>query len=423
MNVLNYNWNNIMNFQIDVSNIESDLKPKIIVAGVGGAGNNAINNMVEMDLKGVEFWSLNTDAQVLKECKTKNRLQLGETLTRGLGAGADPSKGKKAAEESASDIETMLDGCDMLFITTGMGGGTGTGAAPVLAKIAKEKGILTVVATTTPFHFEGARRRSIAAEGIRELRQYVDAMVVIPNQNLFKISNESTTFADAFRKADDVLYSAVRSVTDLIVTPGLINLDFADIQAVMRDMGTAMMGTGEADCEENRALKAAELAISNPLLGKPIRGAKMALVHIAGGDDLTLSEVEEVVRTVEAHRVDPKAHIIFGSSFDQNLEGRIRVSVVATGLPDDDDDDLHPTHFTDQNASAIDDKKNTQVSANKPRHHNDIVDTQIQQEGKITRSSHNESMTGSQRENRAESNDLFEVPSFLRRASTSRKSI
>ena len=322
-----------MSFNIEVPDGGADLKPRILIAGVGGAGNNAVNNMIQAGLSGVEFWVLNTDAQVLERCQTQNRVQLGVSLTRGLGAGSDPSKGKGAAEESVSEISEMLQGCDMLFVTTGMGGGTGTGAAPVVCKVAKEMGILTVVAATTPFHFEGARRRRIAEAGIKELRQYVDTMVVIPNQNLFRVSNENTTFVDAFRKADDVLHHAVRSVTDLITVPGLINLDFADIKTVMHDMGKAMMGTGEAE-GDNRALEAAEAAMANPLLDAQIEGAQAILVNITGGHDMKLYEVEEAVRAIESHKVDPEANIIFGSSFNDELEGRVRVSIVATGLMD-----------------------------------------------------------------------------------------
>lgn len=309
----------------------TDLKPKITVVGVGGAGGNAVSNMIEAELEGVEFWVANTDAQALDHSKCKNRLQLGSLSTRGLGAGAAPEVGKKAAEESMSDLENVLDNTNMIFITAGMGGGTGTGAAPVIAKAAKEKGVLTVGVVTKPFQFEGMRRMKIADQGLEELNRYVDTLIVIPNQNLFRIANENTTFADAFKMADDVLHSGVRGITDLITMPGLINLDFADIRTVMSEMGKAMMGTGEAE-GENRAILAAEAAISNPLLDhSSMKGARGVLINITGGSDMTLYQVDAAANRIK-EEVDPNANIIFGSAFNPNLTGRIRVSVVATGI-------------------------------------------------------------------------------------------
>ncbi len=308
-----------------------DMKPKITVFGVGGAGSNAVNNMITANLEGVEFWVANTDAQALEHSLTNNRIQLGLKSTQGLGAGSHPEIGKKAAEESMDEVLSILENSNMVFITAGMGGGTGTGAAPVIAKAAKERGILTVGVVTKPFHFEGARRMKVAELGLEELNKHVDTLIVIPNQNLFRISNENTTFAEAFKMADGILHSGVRSITDLIIMPGLINLDFADIRTVMSEMGKAMMGTGEAE-GENRAVLAAEAAISNPLLDNTsMKGAKGVLINITGGMDMTLFQVDAAANRIR-EEVDPNANIIFGSAFNPDLTGRLRVSVVATGI-------------------------------------------------------------------------------------------
>ncbi len=311
----------------------TELKPRIVVFGVGGAGGNAVNNMIDAGLEGVEFVVANTDAQHLSFAKTDRRVQLGETITQGLGAGAHPEVGMNAAEESAEEIHGHLEGAHMVFITAGMGGGTGTGAAPVIAKCARDRGILTVGVVTKPFTFEGRHRMRLADAGIAELQRYVDTLIVIPNQNLFRVANERTTFADAFGMADQVLHSGVRSITDLMILPGLINLDFADVRAVMSEMGKAMMGTGEASGED-RALQAAQNAIANPLLDETsLKGAKAVLVNITGGMDMTLLEVDEAANAI-AGEVDADANIIFGAAFDPALDGKIRVSVVATGMED-----------------------------------------------------------------------------------------
>ena len=321
-----------MSINLTVPNDTSpQLKPKLTVIGVGGAGCNAVNNMIRAKLEGVEFVVANTDAQSLATSGTERRIQLGARLTEGLGAGSKPEIGRGAAEESIDEIIAELDGVHMAFIAAGMGGGTGTGGAPVIARAAREKGILTVGVVTKPFQFEGAHRMKQAEAGIEELEQYVDTLIVIPNQNLFRIANEKTTFADAFAMADEVLYSGVRGVTDLMVMPGLINLDFADIRTVMSEMGKAMMGTGEAD-GERRALDAAEAAIANPLLDDTsMKGAKGVLINITGGMDITLFEVDEAANRIRAE-VDDDAYIIVGSAFDASLEGIMRVSVVATGI-------------------------------------------------------------------------------------------
>jgi cell division protein FtsZ len=309
----------------------TELKPRIVVFGIGGAGGNAVNNMIEAGLEGVEFVVANTDAQQLQFAKTNQRIQLGVQVTQGLGAGAHPEVGMSAAEESSLEIGEHLDGAHMVFITAGMGGGTGTGAAPIIAKCARERGILTVGVVTKPFQFEGRHRMRLADAGIAELQRYVDTLIVIPNQNLFRIANEKTTFAEAFGMADQVLHSGVRSITDLMVLPGLINLDFADVRTVMTEMGKAMMGTGEA-AGEDRALMAAQNAIANPLLDEiSLKGAKAVLVNVTGGLDMTLLEVDEAANAISAE-VDPEANIIFGAAFDPSLDGKIRVSVVATGM-------------------------------------------------------------------------------------------
>jgi cell division protein FtsZ len=309
----------------------TQLKPRITVIGVGGAGGNAVNNMIRSQLEGVDFLASNTDAQALEHSEATRRIQLGATVTQGLGAGSRPDVGRAAAEESLEEIIQQVGGSNMAFIAAGMGGGTGTGAAPVIARATREMGILTVGVVTKPFEFEGLHRMRIAEAGIAELEQYVDTLIIIPNQNLFRVANERTTFADAFKMADDVLYSGVRGVTDLMVMPGLINLDFADIRSVMGEMGKAMMGTGEAE-GESRALDAAAAAIANPLLDDTsMKGAKGMLINITGGMDMTLFEVDEAANKVR-QEVDENAYIIFGSTFDESLEGKIRVSVVATGM-------------------------------------------------------------------------------------------
>lgn len=307
------------------------LSPKITVLGVGGAGGNAVNNMISSGLQGCEFVVCNTDAQALEGSLAENKVQLGTTVTGGLGAGAKPEIGRAAAEESLDDVLQYLEGANMAFITCGMGGGTGTGAAPVLARACREKGILTVGVVTKPFHFEGSHRMKMAEEGIDEMQDYVDTLIVIPNQNLFRVANEKTTFAEAFKMADSVLQSGVRGVTDLMVMPGLINLDFADIRSAMLEMGKAMMGTGDAE-GDRRAIEAAESAINNPLLDDvSMQGARGVIINVTGGMDMTLFEVDEACNRIR-DEVDPNANIIFGSTFDEKLEGVMRVSVVATGI-------------------------------------------------------------------------------------------
>jgi cell division protein FtsZ len=310
---------------------EQEMKPRITVVGVGGAGGNAVNNMIRSNLVGCEFVVCNTDAQALQQSAAPRKLQLGIGVTRGLGAGSRPDVGRAAAEEALEEILEAMNGSNMVFITAGMGGGTGTGGAPVIARIARESGILTVGVVTKPFHFEGTHRMRVAETGIEELQKFVDTLIIIPNQNLFRVANERTTFADAFKMADDVLHSGVRGVTDLMVMPGLINLDFADIRTVMSEMGKAMMGTGEAE-GDRRAIDAAEAAISNPLLEDvSMKGARGILINITGGSDMTLFEVDEAANRIR-EEVDPEANIIFGSTFDEHLSGKMRISVVATGI-------------------------------------------------------------------------------------------
>ena len=307
------------------------LRPTITVIGVGGAGGNAVNNMIAADLEGVNFVVANTDAQALDHSLTERTIQLGAGITKGLGAGANPEVGRAAAEEAREEISAYIEGSNMVFITAGMGGGTGTGAAPVIARIAKDQGVLTVGVVTKPFQFEGSHRMRLAEAGLKELQEYVDTLIIIPNQNLFRLANERTTFADAFKMADEVLHSGVRGVTDLMVKPGLINLDFADIRTVMREMGKAMMGTGEAS-GDRRAIEAAEAAISNPLLDDvSLKGARALLINITGGNDMTLFEVDEAANRIR-EEVDPEANIIFGSTFSDAMDGKMRVSVVATGI-------------------------------------------------------------------------------------------
>jgi cell division protein FtsZ len=311
-----------------------ELRPRISVIGVGGAGGNAIANMMRADVQGVDFIVANTDAQALNNSAADRRIQLGLKITQGLGAGSRPEIGRAAAEETLDEILQSLEGAHMCFIAAGMGGGTGTGAAPVIAKAARDKGILTVGVVTKPFAFEGARRSRSAESGISELQQHVDTLIVIPNQNLFRLANSETTFKQAFEMADEVLQQGVRGITDLMVMPGLINLDFADVRSVMSEMGKAMMGTGEAD-GDNRAIEAAEKAISNPLLdGVSMKGAKGVIISITGGEDMRLMEVDEAASHIK-ELVDPDANIIWGSAFNNDLGGKIRVSVVATGIEAD----------------------------------------------------------------------------------------
>ncbi len=320
-----------MTINLSLPQKESEITPRITVIGVGGAGGNAVNNMISAALEGVEFIVANTDSQALGQSLADRRVQLGITITQGLGAGARPEVGRQAAEEAMQELLAYLEGANMVFVTAGMGGGTGTGAAPVIAAAAREQGILTIGVVTKPFHFEGRRRMQIAEQGILELEKVVDTLIVIPNQNLFKIANEKTTFADAFKMADDVLHMGVRGVTDLMVMPGLINLDFADIRTVMSEMGKAMMGTGEAEGPD-RSRVAAESAISNPLLeDHSMKGAKGVLINITGGLDMTLHEVDEAANRIR-EEVDADANIIFGSTFDASMQGRMRVSVVSTGI-------------------------------------------------------------------------------------------
>ena len=308
-----------------------ELRPRITVIGVGGAGGNAIANMINAEIEGVDFVVANTDAQALNNAIAKNRIQLGLEITKGLGAGARPEVGRAAAEETIAEIERALEGVHMCFIAAGMGGGTGTGAAPVIAKVARDKGVLTVGVVTKPFLFEGTRRMRSADAGIEELQKHVDTLIVIPNQNLFLVAKAETTFKEAFELADEVLQQGVRSITDLMVMPGLINLDFADVRSVMAEMGKAMMGTGEGS-GEHRALEAAERAIANPLLdGVSMQGAKGVIISIIGGDDMKLLEVDEAANHIR-ELVDPNANIIWGSAFNPDLQGKIRVSVVATGI-------------------------------------------------------------------------------------------
>jgi cell division protein FtsZ len=333
---------NLMTINLKIPDIR-EMKPRITVFGVGGAGGNAVNNMITAGLQGVDFVVANTDAQALTMSKAERIIQMGAQVTEGLGAGSQPEVGRAAAEEVIDEIRDHLTGAHMVFVTAGMGGGTGTGAAPVIAKVARDLGILTVGVVTKPFHFEGQRRMRYAEAGIVELQKVVDTLLIIPNQNLFRVANEKTTFADAFAMADQVLYSGVACITDLMVKEGLINLDFADVRAVMREMGKAMMGTGEASGEK-RALTAAEAAIANPLIDDAsMKGAKGLLISITGGKDLTLYEVDEAATRIR-EEVDPDANIIVGATFDESLEGIIRVSVVATGIDRTSAKQNAPTH-------------------------------------------------------------------------------
>jgi cell division protein FtsZ len=316
---------------LSMADPDHNLRPRLTVIGVGGAGGNAINNMIRCQLEGCDFIAANTDSQALALSLAGRKIQLGVNMSRGLGAGSKADVGRAAAEEQLNDIMASLEGSDMIFVTAGMGGGTGTGAAPVIARAAREAGILTVGVVTKPFHFEGNNRMRQAEAGIAELQQYVDTLIVIPNQNLFRIANERTTFAEAFRLADEVLHCGVRGITDLMVMPGFMNLDFADVKTVMGEMGKAMMGTGEAE-GDNRAIKAAEAAISNPLLDDvSMKGARGVLINITGGLDMTLFEVDQAANRIR-EEVDPEAQIKVGSTLGESLEGKIRVSVIATGI-------------------------------------------------------------------------------------------
>ncbi len=320
----------MINVRIQPTEVKK-LSPQIKVIGVGGGGGNAVNNMISSNLEGVEYLVCNTDAQAMSSCMAEAKIQLGVDVTGGLGAGARPEVGQAAAEESLDEIQKYIEDANMAFVTAGMGGGTGTGAAPVIARACRERGILTVGVVTKPFHFEGSHRMKQAEAGIEEMQKYVDTLIVIPNQNLFRIANEKTTFAEAFKMADTVLQSGVRGVTDLMVMPGLINLDFADIRSAMLEMGKAMMGTGEAE-GERRAIDAAEAAINNPLLDDvSMKGAKGVIINITGGYDMTLFEADEACNRIR-EEVDADANIIFGSTFDETLDGKMRVSVVATGI-------------------------------------------------------------------------------------------
>jgi cell division protein FtsZ len=319
-----------MSINIGPPSVE-ELRPRITVIGVGGAGGNAIANMIQAEIEGVDFIVANTDAQALNNSVAEHRIQLGPDITQGLGAGSRPEVGRAAAEETVEELERALEGVNMVFIAAGMGGGTGTGAAPVIAEAARRKGVLTVGVVTKPFLFEGTRRMRSADAGIDELQKHVDTLIVIPNQNLFLVAKADTTFKEAFQMADEVLQQGVRSITDLMVMPGLINLDFADVRSVMGEMGKAMMGTGEGE-GENRALEAAERAIANPLLdGVSMTGAKGVIISIIGGEDMKLLEIDEAANHIR-ELVDPEANIIWGSAFNPDLQGKIRVSVVATGI-------------------------------------------------------------------------------------------
>ena len=355
-----------MTINISIPDVGPNLRPQITVLGVGGSGGNAVNNMIKSNLEGVDFIIANTDAQALQISNCDKKIQLGIQSTRGLGAGMRPDVGKHAAEETLTEISEMLESSHMLFIAAGMGGGTGTGAAPVIAKLAREKGILTVGVVTKPFHFEGSQRMKLAEKGLEELQQYVDTLLTIPNQNLFRIANEKTTFADAFKMADDVLYAGVRGVTDLMVQPGLINLDFSDVKTVMSEMGKAMMGTGEAS-GEGRAVAAAEAAIANPLIDDvSLKGAKGLIINITGGNDITLYEVDEAANRIK-QEVDEEANIIYGTTCDERLEGIVRVSIVATGI--DVNSVISPKPIESSSSISIDNsvylQKSNEIQADK----------------------------------------------------------
>ena len=342
--------------------VNMDQFAQIKVIGVGGGGNNAVNRMIESDLKGVEFIAVNTDKQALFTSKAEHKIQIGEKLTRGLGAGANPEIGKKAAEESREDIEKVLDGADMVFITAGMGGGTGTGAAPIVAEIAKELGILTVGVVTKPFTFEGKRRMVHAEQGVQELKDRVDTLVTIPNDRLLQVIEKKTTMLDAFRMADDILKQGVQGISDLIAVPGLVNLDFADVKTIMVEQGLAHMGIGKAS-GENRAAEAAKQAIQSPLLETSIEGAKGVLLNITGGCNLGLFEVNEAAELV-TQAADPDANIIFGAVIDEELKDEIRITVIATGFDEDVFENIDKTKVKTLNINS---QKESNTSANRPR--------------------------------------------------------
>ena len=363
-----------MTLNITIPENINDAKPQIAVIGIGGAGGNAVNTMINANINNIDFIAANTDGQALSRSLTQRQIQLGKNTTLGLGAGSDAETGRKAAEESIEEIISELGDVNMLFITTGMGGGTGSGASPVIAKAAKDKGILTVAVVTKPFDFEGKKRMAVAENGLALLKENVDTLIVIPNQNLFKIANEKTTFAEAFKMADDVLYQGVCGITNLITDPGMINLDFADIKAVMGNMGKAMMGTGESSGEE-RAKNAAQAALNNPLLDDSnIKGAKSILLNIQGGPDMALFEVDEAASKIR-NEVDENANIIFGSSIDNSLEGIIKVSVVATGI-----------NYTEQINTQIDSyKTNEEIKETLEENTNKIDDVEIDLENIATK--------------------------------------
>ena len=400
------------------------LRPRITVFGVGGAGGNAVNNMIQSNLCGVNFVVANTDAQALELSLSEKKIQLGIGLTKGLGAGSLPEVGKGAAEESINEIIEEIADSNMLFITAGMGGGTGTGAAPVIARAAKENKILTIGVVTKPFHFEGAHRMRTAEAGLEELQRYVDTLIVIPNQNLFRIADEKTTFADAFKLADTVLHTGVRGITDLMVMPGLINLDFADIQAVMSEMGKAMMGTGEAE-GENRAITAAEAAISNPLLDNfSMKGAKGILINITGGLDMTLFEVDAAANRIR-EEVDNHANIIFGSTFNKESEGKIRVSVLATGIDNEEvviqnkstfkDRENNSPKFSETSNKPFDPLEN-EIAYYKPNDPREDIINSINQNYTRTQKKHNETVNKPQsNHNEYWDEDSFNIPTFLRK--------
>tara|TARA_Y100000590_G_scaffold383322_1_gene453854 strand:+ start:2858 stop:4486 length:1629 start_codon:yes stop_codon:yes gene_type:complete len=370
-----------MSINISIPDVDQNLHPKITVLGVGGSGGNAVNNMISSNLEGVDFLIANTDAQALQISKCVNKIQLGLNTTRGLGAGMRPDVGKQAAEETIEELSEKLEGSHMLFIAAGMGGGTGTGAAPVIAKLAREKGILTVGVVTKPFHFEGSQRMKLADKGIESIQQHVDTLLTIPNQNLFRIANEKTTFADAFKMADDVLYAGVRGVTDLMVQPGMINLDFSDVKTVMSEMGKAMMGTGEAS-GEGRAVAAAEAAIANPLIDDvSLKGAKGLIINITGGKDITLYEVDEAANRIK-EEVDDEANIIYGTTCDDRLEGVVRVSIVATGI--DLDNSFIPKPLDNFSSISIDNSV----------YHKDSINNEVLSESNIV--NHSESLSNNE---------------------------
>lgn len=391
------------------SNIQ--ITPKITVVGVGGAGGNAVNNMISSELKGVDFVVANTDAQALQHSLCNNKIQLGATTTKGLGAGAVPEIGAAAAEESVEDIRQFLEGSNLVFITAGLGGGTGTGAAPIISKIAKEEGILTVGVVTKPFNFEGQYRMKTAEKGLLELHKYVDTLIVIPNQNLFRIANEKTTFNEAFKMADDVLYQGIRSITDLMIMPGLINLDFADVRAVMSSMGKAMMGTGEAS-GEGRAIKAAEAAISNPLLDQSsMKGAKGVLINITGSSDISLFEVDEAANRIREEIGDTESNIIFGSIFNPDLEGIVRVSVVATGIECNIANSTNTTKGISNNSLEIkkfDSYFNENITDNKSPEQQIQTTMEFKEKNQIKQTEEKDIST-------SEKATIYDIPAFLRR--------